>query len=251
MIGMIVWKSPEKGRRSVQVRERSVLHMRFTCVEVARGPKTPETALRRRIGAAGKRLRKLGVSRAVLPENFPFVQQLEKGGVRPVSTLTLRRALAADWVRTAMEERGLTGGSVKLAISAGQMTGELVRTVTELSLRNRYVLLDLPYGGEDLCRQLRREYGVSLLLAPGKEQLEGADVLLLFDPREDLAGKNPVVLPLYGEAAPLPPLMLPPALEEKLPAGCDRAQMLAALQEAGAIRPGQITLGRRLEVPCP
>ena len=98
-------------------------------------------------------------------------------------------------------------------------------------------------GIVELCRQLRREYGVTLLLSPAKEQLEGADVLLLFDRREDLKPGG-VVLPLYeGAQTPLPPLLLPPAMEERLPAGADRGQLLAALREAGALRPGQITVG--------
>ncbi len=244
MIGLIEWMPAERGKRNLRMGERSVLHMRFACAELARGAKTPEAVLRRRVLAAAKRLHKAGVTRAVLPEGFPFREQLEKYGIRPVSTLSLRRALAADWVRAAMEEKGLSGGSAKLAVCAAQLTGELVRTVTELSLRNRYVLLDLPYGGEDLCRQLRREYGVSLLLGPAREQVEGAEVLLLFDRREDLRRTNPVVLPLYeDEEAAVPPLALPPALEEQLPAGADRGQMLAALREAGAVRPGQIAVG--------
>ena len=37
--------------------------------------------------------------------------------------------------------------------------------------------------------------------------------------------------------------LLPPAMEERLPAGADRGQLLAALREAGALRPGQITVG--------
>ena len=106
------------------------------------------------------------------------------------------------------------------------------------------MLLDLPYGGEELSRQLRREYGVSLLLGPSKEQLEGAEALVLFGERQDLERKNPVVLALYeGDEDPLPPLVLPPAMEERLPAGCDRPQLLSALREAGALRPGQISLG--------
>jgi hypothetical protein len=185
----------------------------------------------------------------VLPADFPYVPQLAKYGVRPVSTLPLRRALAADWARAAMEERGLSGGSARLAVTAAQLTGELVRTVTELSLRCRYVLLDLPYGGEELCRQLRREYGVSLLLGPEKEQLEGAEVLLLFDDRQDLSRKNQAVLPLYeGAEDALPHLVLPPALEEQLPAGADRPQLLAALQEAGVLRAGQIAVGTGTKV---
>jgi hypothetical protein len=244
MIGLILWTTPE-NKKGMKVRERGILHMRFAAVEIPKGPKTPEAVLRRRVTAAAKRLQRSGVVRAVLPPDFAYLPQLEKCGVRPISTLALRRQLAADWACTAMEKRNLPAGSTKLAVVSRQLTGELVRTVTELSLRNRYVLLDLPYGGEELCRQLRREYGVSLLLGPGKEQLEAAEVLLLFDEREDLDRKNQVVLCLFeGAKDPLPPLVLPPALEEQLPGGADRTQLLAALQEAGALRPGQIALGR-------
>lgn len=245
MVGMLLWKGPQDGKRqrSVTVREVSLLHMRFLQAEVLRGPRTPETVARRRVAAAGKRLRKQGVARVILPENFAFDAQLAKCGLRPVSTLALRRELAADWIRWLLAEKGLPAAGARVAVTAAQLTGEVVRTVTELTLRHRYVLLDLPYGGEELCRQLRREYGVSLLLGPSKDQLEGAEALALFDARTDLACKNPAVLPLYDETAPLPPLALPPALEEKLPAGLDRPQLLASLREAGVLRPGQISLG--------
>ena len=53
--------------------------------------------------------------------------------------MTLRRALAADWVRAVMETGALSPGTAKVAVAGSQLTGELVRTVTELSLRNRYV----------------------------------------------------------------------------------------------------------------
>lgn len=48
MIGLLLWKLPEKRGRSLRVGERSILHMRFTCAEITRGPKTPEAVLRRR-----------------------------------------------------------------------------------------------------------------------------------------------------------------------------------------------------------
>ena len=96
---------------------------------------------------------------------------------------------------------------------------------------------DLPV----LCRQLRREYGVSLLLGPSKEQLEEAEALVLFAPREDCHSRR--ALALYDESQPLPPVSLPPAMEEALPPGADRGQMLAALREAGVLRPGQIAVG--------
>lgn len=251
MVGILVWKSPRPGKKqkSVAVEERIVLHMRFLCAEIMRGPKTPDAVLRRRVLTAGKRLRKQGVTRIVLPEDFPFSEQLEKSGLRPVSTQALRRRLAADWVRLDLTKQGLSVAGAKVAVCGAQLTGELVRTVTELTLRHRYVLLDLPYGGEELCRQLRREYGVSLLLGPAKDQLEGAEALVLFDPRTDLACRNPVVLPLYDESAPLPPLSLPPALEEKLPEGAGRGQLLAVLQEAGVLKNGQISLAAERSAP--
>lgn len=246
MIGILLWKEPQGGirQRQMTLAEREILHMRFLCAEIVRGPRTVDAALRRRTAAAAKRMRKMGVTRVVLPDGFAYAAQLERHGVQPVSTLALRRRLAADWTRQALARGETPPGRAKIAVSAAQMSGELVRTVTELALRHRYVALDVPYGGEELCRRLRREYGVSLLLGPDKEQLEGADALVLFDPRTDLRQRNPVVLPLYDERAPMMPLSLPPALEERLPEGAGRGQLLSALMEAGVLRPGQVGASR-------
>lgn len=246
MIGLILWQTPGKRQRSVELGEELVLHMRFLCVRVAPGR---PGALRRRIRTAGKLLYRAGVRQAVLPANFPCGEQLETCGIHPVSTLPLRRSLAAELVRASLEP-GTGLGGARLAVVGEYLTGELVRAVTELSLRSRYILLDLPCGGEDLCRQLRREYGVAVQLNPVRELLETADALVLFDRREDLRGRN-AVLPLYddSEDAPLPELLLPPVLEDQLPTGCDRIQLLAALWESGVLRPGQITVGSAASTP--
>ena len=45
MIGMLLWKPPGKREKAVQVRERSILHTRFFCAEITRGPKTPEVTV--------------------------------------------------------------------------------------------------------------------------------------------------------------------------------------------------------------
>jgi len=168
MIGMMTWTPPAGGvrQKSVALETRALLHLRVAWASVARGPRTPEALVRRRVLTAAKRLRKAGVTRLVVPEAFAYGEQLEKVGVAPVSTLPLRRALAADLARAVMAGRNLSGGSARLAVAGDQLSGELVRTVTELALGNRYVLLDVPYGGDTLANQLRREYGVSLLLSP-------------------------------------------------------------------------------------
>lgn len=241
MVGYLAWAEPKRGQRSVRLEERIILRMRFLQAEIAKSPH-PAVA-RRRCMAAGKRLRKRGVAQVVLPEGFPYKELLAKCGLRPVSTLALRRAVAADWVRSGLGAKGQPVAGARVAVAAAALTGEVARTVTELALRHRYVLLDLPYGGEELCRQLRREYGVSLLLGPDRSQLEGAEALVLFDRRTDLSLANPVALRLYDEEQALPALALPPNLEEEIPRGADRGQLLAALREAGALKREQIALG--------
>lgn len=240
MVGLLTWEGPKKGRRTIHLEEQVILRTRFLRAEIVKSQYQAVT--RRRVLAAGKRLRKRGVTQVVLPEEFPFQELLAKCGLKPFSTLALRRCLAADWVRAALAEKGGAVAGAKVAVTAAALTGEVVRTVTELCLRHRYVLLDLPYGGEELCRQLRREYGVSLLLGPDRNQLEGAEALVLFDQRRDLSLANPVTLRLYDERQPLPPLTLPPNLEEELPEGVDRGGLLAVLREAGAVRREQIAL---------
>ena len=231
MVGYLAWAEPKRGERSVRLEERHILRMRFLRADIVKSPHG--AVVRRRVLAAGKKLRKRGVTQVVLPEEFPFREQLAKCGLRPVSTLALRRAIAADWVRAGLTAKSQPVAGARVAVSAAALTGEAVRTVTELCLRHRYVLLDLPYGGEELCRQLRREYGVSLLLKPSSEQLAEADAALLFSPR---AAAFRAALPVYDESCLLPPLSLPPAVEEQLPPGINREQILSLLRENGRLR---------------
>ena len=243
MIGLLVWKSSERGMRQKRITGEvcSVLQMRMLRVEVLRGEKTPEAVLRRRVNAAAKRFRRAGVTEIVMPDGFAYVSQLEKEGVRIVSRLPLTRALAARLVRREVERRELPPASVRVALCGEALTGELVRTVRELALLYRYVLLEVPDGGEELSRQLRREYGVSLLVNPGRAQMERAEVTALFSPREG-EGQG-AILPLYeGAEIRLPRLCLPPMLEEQLPQTVERTVLLAALLRGGAIRADQIRL---------
>ena len=124
-----------------------------------------------------------------------------------------------------------------MLVTANALSGEVVRTVTELALRHRYLLLEVPYGGEELCRRLRREYGVSLLLHPGAG--ETADIQLAFDAAER---RGESFLPLYDETFPMPRLTLPPEIEARLPEQANRGQLLSVLWETGVLRPGQVSV---------
>lgn len=240
MVGMLVWRTPQEGKRekAVILQERSILHVRLQSAEILRGEKTPETVVRRRIRAAARKLQKLGIRQVILPTDFEHEDLLEAWGLQRVSTLPLRQMLSADWARRRLEEQKIPAASARVAVIAEGLTGAIVRTVTELALRHRYVMLQVSYGGEELCHQLRREYGVSLLLRPGREQLDAADVTLLFAPRPGLGREG--CLAIWDEAVSLPQLSLPPALEDILPPDTNRIQMLEILLEAGVLRPGQI-----------
>ena len=76
------------------------------------------------------------------------------------------------------------------------------------------------------------------MLKPTQEQMESADAIVLFEKWGEEWGRGRI--PLYDENTEMPALLLPPTLEDFLPPGAERNQMLAVLLEAGAIRPGQI-----------
>lgn len=244
MVALLSWVSPVRGkhRKRVEIKEEVFLHLRTCRVQLLQTPRTPEIILQQRVLSAARKLRKSGITRAVLPEIFSYQEQLAKYGVYPPSTLPLRQCLALELVRAALDKNHRSNSNARIAISGDKMSGQLVKIVTELSLCYRYVLLSVPYGGEELCRQLRHEYGVTLLLDPSQDQMDSADVLLLFDPLPD--PKNSVVLPLYeGAEMELPPLLLPPILEEQLPKDLDRPQLLSVLYESGLLRSNQIAVG--------
>ena len=90
---------------------------------------------------------------------------------------------------------------------------------------------------------------ISLLLHPSPDQLERSDALLLFAPRKELAGNNPILYTLYpggeGGRGRLS-LVLPAALAEQAEPNCDGEQLAAALFVQGAV-----TLEALLaEIPC-
>lgn len=241
MIGLLVWKRPEKGKRQKRVTSEvcSILQMRVLKIEILRGEKTTDAVLRRRVAAAARIFGRSGVTEIIPPTEFMYLPPLEKAGVCACSRLPLARALAVRLVQRCVKQLGESPGTVRVAVCGESLTGELVRVVRELALRYRYVLLAVPSGGEELAHQLRREYGVSLLVTPGKAQPEAANVTVLFSPAK---GKGSgVVVPLYeGAEVNFPDLRLPPVLEEQLPADVERTALLAALYRCGAIRAEQI-----------
>lgn len=236
MVGMMLWEPSGHWTRPVTLKEVSVLHIRFLCARMAQDRRRNPLTERRRLRTAGKKLLRQRVEQVVLPAGASAEALPE--GLRPVETLSLRRAIAADWCGELLRFRGENPAGARVLITADALSGEVVRTVTELALRHRYLILKVPFGGEELCRRLRREYGVSIVLNPETER-EPVSVHIAFDPTEAQGGG---FLPLYDESLPLPRLLLPPEVEARLPEGLDRGQLLSVLWRTGALRPGQVSV---------
>ena len=245
MLGYIAYGD---GPRRPVLAEKKLAGGRFMALvmgEAAR-PGGPVAAVRAK--KAARRLREAGVRWAVFPVDFPYTTLFIRQGVSPVETVSLRRSLAAPLTRRRLENLGLSPTEAVVGICGDRMCRELWDTVKTLALSFRYVLVDAP-GGEELARELRREYGISLLLRPSPDQLERSDALLLFSPRKELAGNNPILYTLYpggeGGRGRLP-LVLPAALAEQAEPNCDGEQLAAALFVQGAV-----TLESLLaEIPC-
>ena len=236
MVGMMLWEPSGHWTRPVTLKEVSVLHIRFLCARMAQDRRRNPLTERRRLRTAGKK-----AAAAEGGAGGAACRGLSGGsaggaapGRDPAAPTGHRRGL----VRRLLRFRGENPAGARVLITADALSGEVVRTVTELALRHRYLILKVPFGGEELCRRLRREYGVSIVLNPETER-EPASVHMAFDPTE---AQGSGFLPLYDESLPLPRLLLPPEVEARLPEGLDRGQLLSVLWRTGALRPGQVSV---------
>ena len=240
MIGLIVF---EEGARRGSLAEKTILGVR---VVRASGPGRGSILGRlwaRRLAAA---MARRGVREAVYPCGFPWEGAFLRRGILPVDTVPLYRAMAPLTVRWAMARRGISPAAATAALVARGVGEDARRILTELALQVRYVML-CAAGGEDLCRSLQREYGVSVLRAPTRRQLAQAQVLVLLSPPpEGLAADAPVVLRLYegshGTEENDFRFGLPGLLEKEVEENCEKEQLLAALHRAGALKNEQIPI---------
>lgn len=235
MLGYIIY---EEGPRRPELGERQLSGGNFVTLRMGlqAHPNGPLALFRARQGA--RMLRESGVRSAVFPVDFPYTALFIRQGVLPVDTLPLRRALAAPLTRRRLENGGFQPTRAVAAVSGDRAIREVTECAKALALSYRYVLLSVRGDAEPFARNLRREYGISLLLDPSPDQLDRADALVLFSPRTDLSLNNPILYTLYpgGEAGRgRLPLCLPPALAEQTEANCDREQLAAALHAMGAL----------------
>ena len=235
MLGCIIYGS---GPKRPVLGDRKISGGTFVTLEMSTHPPPhgPIALYRARQGAA--LLSAAGVRSAVFPVDFPYTSLFIRQGILPIDTLPLRRALAAPLTRRRLEDGGYTPAQAVIGVSGSRAIKEVTECAKSLALSYRYVLLSAKGDMEAFSRNLRREYGISLLLDPSADQLDRADALVLFSPRNDLALDNPILYTIYpgGETGRgRLPLCLPHALAMQAETNCDQEQLAAALYAMGTL----------------
>lgn len=188
MLGYVAYRA--KG--SPLTPTRVIEGVRFRAIYVRRGD---GIAARLSARAAARALHRAGVRCAVFPPDYPHRALFVRYGVSPPPLTPLCHAFAAEIVRRYAARRGLALHRAAVAFAAPRVTPEVRRAVWELSAEARYIVLQIPGGGGELARALRRERGVAArVTAPG--EAVSADLTVCFGPCG--ASGTGAVLPLYA-----------------------------------------------------
>ena len=137
MVGMMLWEPSGHWTRSVTLKEVSVLHIRFLCARMAQDRRRNPLTERRRLRTAGKKLLRQRVEQVVLPAGASAEALPE--GLRPVETLPLRRAIAADWCGELLRFRGENPAGARVLITADALSGEVVERQFYIKIWDRAV----------------------------------------------------------------------------------------------------------------
>ncbi len=244
MLGYIVYHAHSTGK--AYLRQERRFGGTFLVLDMGQGAQGFFAP--RRAAQAAKRMLEQGVRRAVFPIDFPHTAVFLRHGITPVDPLPLRTALCPLYVRRKLDTLGLSGTQAVIAVAGDSMNTEMAQVVHELALNYRYVLLSVRSGSEEFARRMRRQYGVSILLAPSVDQLACADALVLFSPRNDLSGTNRVLCTLHpgGDPRGCIPLRLSEDLLSSVEPNCPQDQLAAALHSMGVL-PAERLLG---EIAC-
>ena len=124
MLGQVVYQRDGKGTKVV----RAPLHG----VPVLRVALDPEGFwARRRAGRAARGLVRQGAARVLVPEDFPFWEELSRAGLRPVDPLPLLRSCAAPMALALLRRQGEDPLRAAVALRGSRAERDLVRAAEE------------------------------------------------------------------------------------------------------------------------
>ena len=150
MYGYITWTD---ALRRPSAGEYEVMKMRMCRVAIPGRKGLPQFVKRGMAVRAARLLRECGITRAVFPELFPYLDIFAQYRIAPADPMGVYRVLAGRLVQARLDACGQSGKGIAVAVCAKKLTEEVRRTVTELCIRNRYVMLVSPEQDDGFCRK--------------------------------------------------------------------------------------------------
>lgn len=220
MLGQIVYTAEKQGK--VRLNESRVLGL-----PVLQVPLNPDGYwAKRRLRKAGKLLRRAGIRRVLVPEEFGDWSILESCALQEIDTAPFLRAHAGQLALAALRRCGEAPQRSAVAIRGIRADRDVVNAARELCPQVRDMCISVLQGGEQLSEHLRWEYGAAV--CPDHAFVDAA---VRFDPRTWERGS--AVLDLFAPS----PGLCGGAIAI---AGAERGQqqslaLLAALWEVGKV----------------
>ena len=236
-----------RGYRGVSADWENVLGMKVLRVafEVPDGKK--RTALEKRIGFTIGLLKQQGIKQLGFSAGFPYKEIFIRAGFTGLKRDALYELLMCDIAVKAAVERNAA------ALFARRITLCVERALRGLCANYRYVMVEIESGGDLVCRNLRRAYGVSVIEKPSHKQLMTVNTALFFNqPLKKISLPDECVTVAVNENmlegvvcqnyVSAIDVEISPQEANPLPAGYSRETFLAAAVSAGVLRGNHLTL---------
>ena len=190
----------------------------------------------RRVRRTARAIRKAGVVRVLAPEGFSLWEEVLAQGLRPVETGELCRTLAVPIALAALAGDGVPLRQASVTLQGDRVTRALRMAAMELCPQVRQLLVEVPTGGEELQRELNREFGLPVVEG-GPERR--AQLTLCFSPSGG-AGRGRIA-DLSGETPALADYSFS-LREGTLPDDAAALSLLSALWASGRLERGDIVV---------
>lgn len=218
----------EKGRSNTEIQR---LHgLTFLTVAFYEREGLSPRAVERRLRQLERTFQRGGVSRVILPPEFPYACRLR--AIKPVDTLGFYRGAADLLVLGLLEKRQINPAVARVALTGPRLCPELKEAARHLYRNVRELRIDVP--GEDgalFSQLLQRNWGIPVI-----PRTMPVDVTVSFGPSEKRAD-----LSLWGELPDLGGQRLTAAGLD-LPAELEQP-VLALLWEQGRVKREQLQVG--------
>ncbi len=235
-----------KGQNGVKCRQITVLGMRTVYITIEKPRGAHPRKVKKLIENAAAQLRAQRAPAVLFSENFPYREQILREGFMETDERPLMEMLAGTIARRA------AGGEKSAVLFTERLTSNVLKTLSELCRSFRTVML-VSDSGNDACRSIGRQLGVSIVFNPPAGQIENADAAVFFNAPHNkvVLSEKTAVIPTargallgvsYGTAVSGVDIELDGGAQESVPDGFALTPLAAAAVDCMALGRASIRL---------